>query len=106
MDSLVRSVFSRLHTLDPGAEEAKLRTNQETVEVDVKMSISQPMPLSEPTPPTDTVAPFNEKPAIEHDEPSTPSSPSTTTHIPVPCKSTHYSVPPVLMDTQLDFRPF
>lgn len=84
MDSLVRSVFSRLHTLDPGAEEAKLRTNQETVEVDVKMSISQPMPLSEPTPPTDTVAPFNEKPAIEHDEPSTPSSPSTTTHIPVP----------------------
>jgi brefeldin A-resistance guanine nucleotide exchange factor 1 len=40
MDSLVRSVFSRLHFLEPDSEEAKLRINEDASEGDVKMTIS------------------------------------------------------------------
>lgn len=41
MHKLVRSVFSRLHVLDPVAEETKIQTNDETsVEAELKMKVS------------------------------------------------------------------
>jgi golgi-specific brefeldin A-resistance guanine nucleotide exchange factor 1 len=50
MQALVRSVFSRLHTLDPIIEEAKLQTNQEDVpDGEIKMTVSSNLPNTENT---------------------------------------------------------
>jgi brefeldin A-resistance guanine nucleotide exchange factor 1 len=50
MQALVRSVFSRLHTLDPIVEEAKLQTNQEDVpDGEIKMTVSSNLPNTENT---------------------------------------------------------
>ena len=40
MHKLVRTVFSRLHSLDPEVEEAKLTVNEEEGEGEVKMTVT------------------------------------------------------------------
>jgi brefeldin A-resistance guanine nucleotide exchange factor 1 len=50
MHSLVRSVFSRLHTVDPAVEEEKLRVNEdEGEEGDIRMTVTTDGSPTEPT---------------------------------------------------------
>jgi golgi-specific brefeldin A-resistance guanine nucleotide exchange factor 1 len=46
MHKLVRTVFSRLHSLDPEVEEAKLAAGDDDAEGEVKMSVSTGGPIT------------------------------------------------------------
>lgn len=91
MHTLVRTVFSKLHTLDPEEEEAKLLTANEddNTEVELRMSVTpkeskfaddeplvEPEPEPEPSAPADSEKDEEEpkKPTLEEIIPQTPIS--------------------------------
>ncbi|RDB21501.1 hypothetical protein Hypma_011417 [Hypsizygus marmoreus] len=75
MHALVRTVFSRLHYLDPDIEEAKLRTaNEDMPDGEIKMTVSTAEPHDEDE--TDSQEVTLEHPsAVEDAGPQTPTTP-------------------------------
>ncbi|KAJ3741888.1 hypothetical protein DFH05DRAFT_1503047 [Lentinula detonsa] len=88
MHALVRSVFSRLHSIDPKTEEAKLVIDDE--EAEIKMSVSATQIPSEISEEDRQEAAVDVSPAPEEEEPKGTQSPSSV----VP--RTQFSLPSIL----------
>ncbi|KAL0577890.1 GDP/GTP exchange factor for ARF [Marasmius crinis-equi] len=103
MHALVRTVFSRLHALDPAEEEQKLKSgNEDVTEGEVKMTVATTQPLPEQTPGSEATSETTEtdgehvQEVVISQEESTEDegSPATATSVAPP--RTPFSLPSIL----------